>query len=158
MPGHRIFAAVYDRLLASSEEAGLTEMRRELLRGARGRTLELGAGTGHNLEHYTDSVSELTLTEPDPHMAKRLRRRLQDAVLPFTAEVADAGAERLPFPDSSFDTVACTLVLCTVPDPRQAATEIARVLKPDGELLVIEHVRGEQGSRQARWQDRLERP
>ncbi|MGH2980630.1 MAG: class I SAM-dependent methyltransferase, partial [Solirubrobacterales bacterium] len=48
--------------------------------------------------------------------------------------------------------------LCTVPDPRQAANEIARVLKPDGELLVIEHVRGEQGSRTARWQDRLERP
>ncbi len=158
MPGHPFFAAIYDRFLAASEKAGLAQMRAELLRGARGRTLELGAGTGLNLTHYTDSVSELVLTEPDPHMARRLRSRVDEAGLPFAVDVVEAGAERLPFEAEGFDTVVSTLVLCTVPDPDGATQEAARVLKPGGELLLIEHVRGELGSRKARWQDRLERP
>ena len=62
MPGHRIFAAIYDRLLAGSEKAGLREMRAELLGAARGRVLELGAGTGLNLAHYPDRVDELAST------------------------------------------------------------------------------------------------
>ena len=158
MPGHRLFAAVYDRFLASAEKAGLARMRAELLRGARGRTLEIGAGTGLNIGHYIGSVTELVLTEPDPHMAKRLRARAGEADLPFPVEVAETGAEQIPFPDASFDTVVCTLVLCTVPDPVRATAEAARVLAPHGELLLIEHVRGEEGSRRSRWQDRLERP
>jgi hypothetical protein len=81
--GHRLFAAVYDRVLAGSEKAGLREMRSRLLGRASGRTLELGAGTGLNLAHYPDAVSELVLTEPDPHMARRLRRRLEADPPPF---------------------------------------------------------------------------
>lgn len=65
MRGHPIFAAAYDLLTRGVERGGLAEMRTELLRDARGRTLELGAGTGHNLDHYPDSVTELVLTEPD---------------------------------------------------------------------------------------------
>ncbi len=97
MPGHRLFAAVYDRVLAGSEKAGLSAMRAELLSRARGRTLELGAGTGHNLEHYGKAVTELVLTEPDPHMAKRLRMRAKDAGLTCAVEVSESGAEQLPF-------------------------------------------------------------
>ncbi len=133
-------------------------MRAELLGEARGRTLELGAGTGHNLAHYPGSVSELVLTEPDPHMARRLRRRL--AALPpdgVSATVVEAPAEALPFDDASFDSFVATLVLCTVEDPERAAREIVRVLRPGGRLLVLEHVRSGQASL-ARWQDRLERP
>lgn len=78
MTSHPIFASVYDRLFAANEEAGLREMRARLLAPASGRTLEVGAGTGVNMEHYRAAVTELVLTEPDPHMAKRLRRRLQD--------------------------------------------------------------------------------
>ncbi|HYV67862.1 MAG TPA: class I SAM-dependent methyltransferase, partial [Myxococcales bacterium] len=72
-------------------------------------------------------------------------------------EVHEAGAEKLPFEDSSFDTAVATLVLCTVPDPGAAVAEARRVLKPGGRLLFLEHVRSEQPGL-ARWQDRLERP
>jgi ubiquinone/menaquinone biosynthesis C-methylase UbiE len=156
--GHRIFAALYDRMLRGTEDAGLRDMRAELLAGARGRTLELGAGTGLNLAHYTGAVTELVLTEPDPHMARRLRTRLDDeSPAPGRVEVIEAAAERLPFEDQSFDTVVSTLVLCSVESPGGAAAEITRVLKPDGRLLYLEHVRSGDPAL-ARWQDRLERP
>ena len=158
MAGHPIFSALYDKLLAANEEAGLAEMRAELLRSASGRTLEVGAGTGLNLDHYGDAVTELVLTEPDPHMAKRLRRTLYASSSNDSVQLVEAGAEALPFDDASFDTVVCTLVLCSVGQPSRAVGEMRRVLKPEGQLLYIEHVRDREGSRRARWQDRLERP
>ncbi len=151
----RIFAAGYDRMQAAGEEAGMRERRGQLLARARGRTLELGAGTGLNLEHYPAAVDELVLTEPFEPMARRLRERL--AASGRAAEVVEARAERLPFPDGSFDTVVCTLVLCTVKDPVAALEEIERVLRGGGRLLFCEHVRSRHPGL-ARWQDRLERP
>lgn len=151
----RLFAAAYDRGLKATEEAGLGQMRVELLAGAGGRTLELGAGTGINLDLYPDAVADLTLVEPDPHMAKRLRERLSHS--PRTATIVEAPAEQLPFESDSFDTAVSTLVLCTVPDPDAAVAELARVLKPGGRLLFIEHVRSEDPA-VAGWQDRLEKP
>jgi ubiquinone/menaquinone biosynthesis C-methylase UbiE len=145
----RIFALLYDPLTAAAERAGLADARRDLLREARGHVLELGAGTGVNVEHYPAGV-EVTYTEPDPHMARRLRKR--------GAEVVDAGAEELPFPDASFDTVVSTLVLCTVADVPASLREVRRVLKPGGTLLLLEHVRAAPGSRLGRWQDRLHGP
>ena len=150
----RAFAAGYDCFLAASERAGLREERRRALAGASGVTLEIGAGTGLNLELYPPSVTELVLTEPSPHMAARLRGRPAD---PRVSEVVEAGAERLPFPDDRFDTAVATLVLCTVPEPAAALQEVARVLKPGGRFLFLEHVRSHE-PRLARWQDRLERP
>jgi ubiquinone/menaquinone biosynthesis C-methylase UbiE len=151
----RGFSALYDRLFKATEEAGLRQMRRELVAAAKGRTIELGAGTGANVELYPGAVEELVLAEPDPHMTKRLREKLTE--WGSAAQVVEAPAERLPLDDSSFDTAVVTLVLCTVPDPQAALAEVARVLKPGGRLLFIEHVRSqEQGL--ARWQDRLERP
>jgi ubiquinone/menaquinone biosynthesis C-methylase UbiE len=158
MRGHRIFAAVYDRLLAGTEDAGLRDMRAGLVADARGRTLELGAGTGLNLPHYGEAVTELVLTEPDPYMARRLRERLvSDPPAVESVEVVEAPAEDLPFEDASFDSVVSTLVLCTVTEPEAAVAELARVLRPDGRLLYLEHVRAEE-TRLERWQDRLERP
>jgi ubiquinone/menaquinone biosynthesis C-methylase UbiE len=153
----RMFSAIYDRGMKGTEEAGLREMRHELLAGARGRVLELGAGTGVNVTHYPETIEGLTMIEPDPHMTKRLRDKL--AALSKTSEVTviEAPAESLPFPDDSFDTAVVTLVLCTVPDQPAALKEIARVLKPDGQLLVLEHVRS-RDPRLAKWQDRLEGP
>jgi ubiquinone/menaquinone biosynthesis C-methylase UbiE len=151
----RLFAAIYDRGLKGTEEAGLREMRRETLRAARGRTIDLGAGTGANLELYPDGVTELVLAEPDPHMLKRLRQKL--AASGRAAELVEASAERLPFEDASFDTAVFTLVLCTVPNPEAALAEAARVLKPTGKLLFVEHVRASSPGL-ARWQDRLEKP
>jgi ubiquinone/menaquinone biosynthesis C-methylase UbiE len=157
--GHRIFAALYDRMLSGTERAGLQDMRAELLAEARGRTVELGAGTGLNLAHYTDAVTELVLTEPDPHMARRLRGRLQDEPpAPSQVEVVEAPAEHVPFEDGSFDSVVATLVLCSVESPGAAAREIARVLRPEGRFLCLEHVRAPDGDPVVRWQDRLERP
>jgi ubiquinone/menaquinone biosynthesis C-methylase UbiE len=150
-----LFARGYDRFTKSTEDAGLREMRRSLLTGARGRTLEIGAGTGVNLELYPDSVVELVLTEPDAQMRMQLEKKL--ARVNRRAEVVDAGAENLPFPDANFDTVAATLVFCTILNPRAALDEVVRVLKPEGRLLFLEHVRADD-SKLARWQDRLERP
>jgi ubiquinone/menaquinone biosynthesis C-methylase UbiE len=151
----RGFSAIYDRAFQATEEAGLRQMRRELLTAAKGRVLELGAGTGANVELYPDAARQLVLVEPDPHMTKRLRGKL--AEWGKSAEVVEAPGERLPFEDSSFDTAVVTLVLCTVPDQEATLGEIARVLKPGGQLLFLEHVRSEKPSL-ARWQDRLERP
>jgi len=151
----RAFSAFYDAGIKASEEAGLRDMRAELVAGARGRVVELGAGTGANLELYPDSIEELILVEPDPHMTKQLREKV--AASGRTATILEAPAERLPLESASCDTAVVTLVLCTVPDPRAAIAEIARVLKPGGQLLFLEHVRSTD-PKLARWQDRLERP
>src|SRR4029450_11222221 len=111
MKGHPIFAALYDRITAGTERAGLGEMRRGLLAEASGRVLELGAGTGHNLEHYTDAVTELVMTEPDPHMARRLRERLASQGSPVArASVVEAPAADLPFGDRRLCTAGGTRV------------------------------------------------
>jgi ubiquinone/menaquinone biosynthesis C-methylase UbiE len=152
----RMFSALYDRAFAATEEAGLREMRRELLKQARGRVLELGAGTGLNLELYPrEGLDSLTVTEPDPHMYKQLRKRAEENCP--GADLAQAGAEALPFEDDSFDCAVVTLVLCTVPDQAAALKEINRVLRPGGQLLFLEHVRAHTPEL-AQWQDRLERP
>ena len=157
-PEHPIFARVYDRLLAGAERGGLAEMRRSLLSRASGRTLEIGAGTGLGLAHYTDTVTELVLAEPDPHMAARLREQVESgSFAPERIMVIEAPAEDLPFDDGSFDTVVSALVLCTVGDPPRSLAEARRVLVGGGELLFLEHVRAE-SRRLAWWQDRLERP
>lgn len=151
----RVFSALYDSMLKGTEEAGLRERRREVLTAARGRTIDIGAGTGANLGLFPDGLESVVMAEPDPHMVKRLRRKVAEAGA--GVEVVEAGAERLPFDDDSFDTAVFTLVLCTVPDPAMALAEAARVLKPGGQLLFLEHVRAED-SGLARWQDRFERP
>ena len=150
----RAFAALYDRGLKATEEGGLRQMRRELLSQASGRTVDLGAGTGVNLDLYPETVSELVMVEPDPHMIKQLRAK---AAGRGGVEILEASAQALPFADDSFDTAVFTLVLCTVPDPELALHEAARVLKPGGKLLFIEHVRADEAGL-AGWQDRLEKP
>ena len=145
----RLFAALYDKSLAAAEDAGLREKRRALLAEASGKTLEIGAGTGLNVDLYPAAAAPLVLSEPEEPMARRLRERASSR-----AEVVAAGADRLPFDDASFDTVVSTLVLCTVPDQAGALREIRRVLKPEGRLLFLEHVRAEDAG-VAKWQDRL---
>lgn len=148
----RLFALTYDRMMAGTERAGLADIRRTLLAAAAGDVLEIGAGTGHNLAHYRPAVRALTLTEPDPSMLRRLQRAATHARCPTT--VLRAPAEDLPFDDATFDTVVCTLVLCGVEDQPRAVREIRRVLKPNGRLLIVEHVRSDD-ERLARKQDRV---
>jgi ubiquinone/menaquinone biosynthesis C-methylase UbiE len=153
----RAFARFYDRALKATEENGLGAMRTALLAQARGRVVEIGAGTGVNVGLYGEGIEDLTLVEPDPHMAARLRARLAEVGGGAAKHLIEAPAESLPFPDDTFDTAVATLVLCTIPDPVAAIDELARVLKPGGRLLFIEHVRSDDPAR-ARWQDRLEKP
>jgi ubiquinone/menaquinone biosynthesis C-methylase UbiE len=148
----RIFAAAYDKALAGSEKAGLADRRQELVSKAHGRVLEIGAGTGLNLPYYPTTVDEIVFTEPEQPMAKRLEAKLVAAGR--QGRVIRAPAEKLPFEDDSFDTVVCTLVLCTVDDPDHAISEVARVLRPGGQFLFLEHVRADD-PKLARWQDRL---
>jgi ubiquinone/menaquinone biosynthesis C-methylase UbiE len=148
----RLFAAMYDRIGKGSEDAGLREERRRLLQAAEGATIELGAGTGLNLPHYPSTVTRLVLVEPDRHMRARLAERA--ASLDSGAEIVDAAAEQLPFADETFDTAVVTLVLCSVPDQQAALQEIARVVKPNGRLLFLEHVRSDD-PKVARSQDRI---
>jgi SAM-dependent methyltransferase len=150
----RLFSQVYDASLARGERAGLRELRRGVLSTASGDVLEIGAGTGLNVALYPDSVANLTLSEPEPSMVAKLSARANAS--PLSTTVVRAPAERLPFPDSCFDHVVSTLVLCTVEDPAAAVAELLRVLRPAGDLLLLEHVRG--NGAQARWQDRLHQP
>jgi len=151
----RIFAALYDRMMAEAEKAGLSAHREALLAGAGGRVLEIGGGTGNNLPFYGKSVTDLVVAEPAEPMARRLERKLRDYRIP--TRVVRAPAEDLPLETSSFDCAVATLVLCTVADPARALAEIRRVLKAGGRLLFLEHVRSED-PKLARWQDRLRGP
>ena len=135
----RCYAATYDLFIGPAERAGLRQQRHDLLAQATGATVEIGAGTGLNLPHYPPAVTRLALIEPDPHMARRLRRRAAGSGR--DVEIISATAGRLPLPDASFDTAVVTFVLCSVPDEQVALGEIARVLAPGGRLLFLEHVR-----------------
>lgn len=152
---NHVFARVYDPFLALGERSGMRELRRQTLAAARGRVLEIGAGTGLNLTLYPSAVTGITLAEPDAAMAVRLRSRVRRTSHPV--EVVQAPAEQLPFAEGSFDTVVSTLVLCTVADMGASLREIARVLAPDGQLLFVEHVLAGH-DRLVRWQERLHEP
>ena len=148
----RFFALTYDRFSKGGEEAGLAEMRRNLITGASGDVLEIGGGTGANLGYYGASVESLTVTEPELPMLKRLEHKVREQN--SQATVLRASAEDLPFENASFDTVVSTLVLCGVDDQPRALREIRRVLRPGGRLIFIEHVRSDD-QRLAKRQDRM---
>lgn len=147
-----LYANVVSRVMAVD---GTLERRRELLRSASGRVLELGAGNGLNLPHYPQSVTEVLASEPDPYMRKRLALAVGSA--PRPARILPTPAESVPLEDSSVDTVVATLVLCSVRDLPGSLSEAHRVLRPGGRLLLYEHVRS-RDDRVARWQDLVDRP
>ena len=147
-----LFAITYDRQIARAEEAGLHAMRKQLLAGAAGQVVEIGAGTGANLPWYGPEVKSLTVTEPVQPMVRKLERRVRE--LGSDATVLRAPAEDLPFESGTFDVAVSTLVLCGVDDQPRALRELRRVLRPGGTLLFLEHVRSGDAKR-ARQQDRL---
>lgn len=152
-PNHPVFALLYDWLAAPAQRWEARH-RRALCAGARGLVLELGAGTGLNFAHYR-SARRVVAVEPEPHMLRRAARRAGEAPVPVS--LVAAVAEALPFRDGAFDAVVCSLVLCSVRDPGRALEECGRVLAPDGELRLYEHVRSPRPG-VARLQDRVERP
>jgi ubiquinone/menaquinone biosynthesis C-methylase UbiE len=139
---------LYDLLAGLQDRTGLVRWRQWLARGARGRVLDLGTGTGRMLPHYGAGVRVVGL---DPSPAALVRARRRAGRVPLVV----GRAEALPFRDGAFDTVVSSLVLCSVADPDRALTEIRRVLAPGGCLRAVEHVRSTRRWR-ARVQDRLQ--
>jgi ubiquinone/menaquinone biosynthesis C-methylase UbiE len=130
-------AAVYDAVMWPFERALVGEWRRRLAGAARGRVLEIAAGTGAQFRWYAPGT-EVTALEPDASMRERARRRAQGVAARVT--VVDGRAEALPFADVGFDAAVSAFALCTVADPEAALAELRRVLVPGGLLLLLEHV------------------
>lgn len=148
MRGIEQIPAAYDAMMAVSEATGFGRWRRELVAGARGRVLDLGCGTGRNLSLY---AADTRVVGCDVRVELLLAARRRAPGTPLVL----ASAEALPFPAGAFDTVVSGLVFCSVPDPAQGLAEVRRVLRDDGRLRMLEHVR----SRRpwfAWWQDRIQ--
>lgn len=129
--------------------------REVLIPRARGQVLEIGAGSGLNLPHYTSAVDGLIALEPSDGLNKKAAKRARKAAFPVSFLAADA--ETIPLADESLDTVVTTWTLCTIAEPARALTEMRRVLKADGRLLFVEHGRAPDPW-VARLQDGLNRP
>lgn len=155
IPDSAFSALVYEPFLWLGERLGMRARRERLLAHARGRVLEIGAGTGLNVSLYPGTIEELVLAEPSTEMAERIGVSKVRGSAPVST--VRAAAEDLPFEDDRFDTVVSTMVLCTVLDPERAVAEAVRVLKPGGRLLFCEHVEAE-SPRLRRWQHRLAEP
>ncbi len=139
----------------SRKYTALTKKRKlELFRGIRGNILEIGPGTGVNFEFIPAGV-HWTGVDPNSRGLRYIREAAQRTGHEF--EFRPGSAAALPFPEAIFDSVACTLTLCSVQDPARVLEEIRRVLRPGGQLLFMEHVAAAEGSRLRRRQ-RLLRP
>lgn len=141
---HRIFASYYERTsCGASEKLYVEPLRKEMVGKARGLVLEVGAGNGLNFAFYDPKhVERVEATEPDSAMLVYARKRTTSAPVPVA--LTQAPVEQLPFADAYFDCVVCTLVFCSVNDPLRGLQEIRRVLKPGGQLLMVEHVRAQE--------------
>src|SRR5256886_17208093 len=131
-------ASGYDRQISFFERVLFAGGREWVASRARGRVLELACGSARSLPFYGEDV-QLTGIELSPEMLEIGRRRAQE--LGHPADLRPGDAQALEFADASFDTVTCTLGFCTIPDTSAAAREAFRVLRPRGELLMLEHVR-----------------
>ncbi len=124
--------------MTSVEKASLAARRCQLLERVRGRVLEIGGGTGANAPYY-DHGARLIVSDPDPSMYQPLLEKSLGDSSRF--DFLSSTAEAIPFEANQFDLVVSTLVLCSVMNPTGAMDEIARVLKPGGKLLFLEHIR-----------------
>ena len=146
----RVLPVLLEKMMTGAETV---QLRKDALGPARGRVLEIGCGTGLNVPYYPAAVTQLVGLDPNSGVEKLARQRLADA--PMKGEfVLGAGDDRLPFEDASFDTVVTTFVLCTVGDAERALSEIRRVLKANGQYLLLEHGLAPDAGVQ-RWQQRL---
>jgi ubiquinone/menaquinone biosynthesis C-methylase UbiE len=131
-------AAGYDKGMAFTEKLLFGDGRAWACYQARGQVLEIAIGTGLNLPFYPTNI-ELTGIEISPAMLEIARRRAQSLGRQVELDIGDA--QSLPFPDQRFDTVVCTISLCSIPDDRKAVAEAWRVLRPGGRFIALEHVR-----------------
>lgn len=127
--------------------------RRRTLARANGRILEIGFGTGRNLPHYPADVARIEAIDPDADLDRYSGPRI--AASRIAVDFHHLDAEHLPFAPDQFDTIVCTLTLCSIPDVALALGEIRRVLKPGGQFLFLEHGLAPDPA-VARWQHRLD--
>lgn len=133
-------------------QAVLSDFRSRVVGGARGRVLEIGMGSGRNLPFYGGAATEVVGVDPSPELLALARRAA--TVTPRPVTLIEQTAERVPFPDNSFDMAVMTWSLCSIPDPVAALREARRVLRPGGSLRFVEHgLAPDPGVR--RWQHRL---
>jgi ubiquinone/menaquinone biosynthesis C-methylase UbiE len=132
-------AGTYDRSLGLIERFALGPFRAAYGALLRGRVLDVAIGTGLNIPFYSASVTSAVGVDLSLEMLGQAQRSAADAGFPIAFIQADA--EALPFPDGSFDTVSISLALCTIPDPAAALSELGRVCRPDGRVILLEHVR-----------------
>ncbi|HEX8857344.1 MAG TPA: methyltransferase domain-containing protein [Thermoleophilaceae bacterium] len=133
-----IFARCLARSAAISERKGGDAYRRRLLAGLTGRVVEVGAGSGINFHHYPRGVAEVLAVEPEANLRAMAAAASREAPVPV--RVVPGLAEALPAPDASADAGVSAGLLCSVPDPAAALAELARVIRPGGELRFFEHV------------------
>jgi len=133
-------SGLYDWMEVPMEKFMFSDWRGKLLGQATGRTLEVGVGTGKNIPWYPEDV-QLTAIDFSPEMLRRARHKYGDDPLDITFLEIDV--QHMEFDDDTFDTVVTSCVFCSVPDPVKGLKEIYRVLKPDGQLLMLEHVRSQ---------------
>ena len=150
-----LIATFYDRAMRRVERRCLGQWRSELLFPLRGDVLEIGAGTGTNLQYYSQQLDRLVLSEPDPYMRRQLQARVNE--MPHNQmTITPCRAEQINHPDASFDHVVSTLVLCSVLDIDATLQGLKRLLKPNGSLILLEHVRADENSGLLRLQKGLE--
>jgi ubiquinone/menaquinone biosynthesis C-methylase UbiE len=131
-------APTYDRRMGFFERVLFRDGREWVCSRASGEVLEVAVGTGRNFTFYPQGV-RLTGIDLSPAMLEFAREKAGE--LGLDADLRENNAQELPFPDASFDTVVCTLSLCSIPDDRRAIAEMKRVLRPGGRLLLLDHVR-----------------
>lgn len=119
------------------------EWRRNLLNQATGKTLEAGVGTGANLPFYPNEIESLAGVDFSIEMLTLGRRKANKIKTPYPIELIEADIQDLPFADNTFDTIVSTCVFCSVPDPIKGLMELKRVCKPEGKILMLEHMRSD---------------
>jgi ubiquinone/menaquinone biosynthesis C-methylase UbiE len=150
---HPLFARFFHRFCGRDRGKGEQDLRREMLAGATGRVVEVGAGNGINFAHYPTTVTEVIAVEPEPYLRSQAEKAAGDAPVPV--RVVTGVADALELEAGSVDAVIACGVLCSVRDQTAALAEFRRVLRPGGELRFYEHVRSRR-LRFARWQRRVD--
>lgn len=129
-----IFPRLMEMSLASRR---VSEQRRDLLSAIEGKVLEIGFGTGLNVEFYPDYIHAITAIDPNDSMNTHFKRK--PGQLDLVVDLYDMSAEKMGFDSDSFDSVVSTFTFCTIPDPAKALREVFRVLKPGGRFYYLEH-------------------
>lgn len=148
-------AKIYDKIMQKAESRCLHDWRGELLKQVHGTVLEIGAGTGVNLNYYPASANPIYLLEPDIAMQVKLAQKISKQNH-SNLKIISASAESIPLADASCDFIVSTLVLCSVNNPQVVLSEIRRLLKPDGKFIFIEHVIAQNNPARLKWQKRIE--